>query len=186
MLFSSAICESPDLEQTARTPGSRKHAEPPRHQFRSRDVRLAVCFFQGFVFTGQTASVHLQWGTTSVFCDSDYTMAHSSHGNASDGIKLVRNTIVQYQSQQVYITQWETWHGVQIFVQAGTARSWDRAWERTLTAEESLPNCWAINAVHYPITATVYPSLPPERKPNLKQVTYCACYTNRVLCQDVG
>lgn len=37
-----------------------------------------------------------------IYCDSKHT-AHSSYGNSSDGIKLVRNTIVQYKSQQVYI-----------------------------------------------------------------------------------
>lgn len=38
----------------------KKHSVPLRHQFRPRDVRLAVCFFQVFVFTGQTGRVHLR------------------------------------------------------------------------------------------------------------------------------
>lgn len=60
MLFSSAICGSPDLKQTAWTMGGIKHSVPLRYQFRPRDVRLAVCFFQVFVFTGQTDRVHLR------------------------------------------------------------------------------------------------------------------------------
>lgn len=34
---------------------------------------------------------------------SAISVAHSSHGNSSDDIKPVRDTIVQYQSQQAYI-----------------------------------------------------------------------------------
>lgn len=37
---------------------------------------------------------------------------------------------------------------------AGTARSEGRAWERTLTEEDSLPHSCAIIAVYYPITDT--------------------------------
>lgn len=67
-LFSLTINESPDLKQTARTLGSRKLMVPARHQFRSRDARLAVCFFQGFVYlTNSLCSFRMKDNNFSTF-----------------------------------------------------------------------------------------------------------------------
>lgn len=145
VLFSLANCGSHDLKHTAcsasETPVQTKGC--PFSCFFSKVLCLLDKQAEFFCNEGQHTVFYL---LCCILKGSNHTMAHSSYGNCSDGIKPVGNTIGQNQSQQVYVIQWETWHWAQIFVEAGTARSLNRAWERTLT-EKSLCNSWAVNAM---------------------------------------
>lgn len=86
-----------------------------------------------------------------------------------------RNTLVQYQSQQVYIVQWETWHGLQIFDQARTERG-RGLWETRSHSPTAKQQKQSILSSHW-----LHPS---QEEPNPPQSN--SVHAKDVSCRHVG